>query len=196
MRKFYSRHLYKRWILSHLFRVRAQLLRRLSGSTCPIQGEFRDSPWTHLRGRKGEYFSGFLVRFQHWECIFSWGAFSRNWECDALGIHIRGSRAIIRSDTGKPFQPISQYAKVIILTHISANFDGGITRAQFSSGRGVHSPRGIHSRSRHTSRGAGQSPGLRARAGHTIWDNFQAIPRGLSTEVKFPNLQWLLCELP
>jgi hypothetical protein len=28
---------------AHLFRVRAQLLRRLSESTCPIQGESRDS---------------------------------------------------------------------------------------------------------------------------------------------------------
>jgi hypothetical protein len=30
----------------HSFRVRAQLLRRFNGSTCPIQGEFRDSPPT------------------------------------------------------------------------------------------------------------------------------------------------------
>jgi hypothetical protein len=31
---------------AHLFRVRAQLLRRFSGATCPFQGEFKDSPLT------------------------------------------------------------------------------------------------------------------------------------------------------
>jgi hypothetical protein len=49
---------------AHLFRERAQLLRRFSGSNCPIQGEFRDSPPTQLRGRKGAYFAWFLIRFQ------------------------------------------------------------------------------------------------------------------------------------
>jgi hypothetical protein len=47
---------------AHLFRERAQLLRRFSGSTCPIQGEFRDSPPTQLRGRPGCIF--FLVSRQ------------------------------------------------------------------------------------------------------------------------------------
>jgi len=42
---------------AHLFRERVQLLRRFSGSTCPIQGEFRDSPPTHLRGRPYTSFS-------------------------------------------------------------------------------------------------------------------------------------------
>jgi hypothetical protein len=42
---------------AHLSRVRAQLLRRLSGSNCPIREEFRDSPPTQLRGRQGTYFS-------------------------------------------------------------------------------------------------------------------------------------------
>jgi hypothetical protein len=42
---------------AHLFRERAQLLRRFSGSTCPIQGEFKDSPPTQLRGRPGASFS-------------------------------------------------------------------------------------------------------------------------------------------
>ena len=42
---------------AHLSRVRAQLLRRFSGSTCPIQGEFRDSPPTQLRGRQGASFA-------------------------------------------------------------------------------------------------------------------------------------------
>jgi hypothetical protein len=58
---------------AHLFRVRTQLLRRFSGSTCPIQGEFRDSPPTQLRGRQGAYFAWFLVRFRrrnHLGCIF------------------------------------------------------------------------------------------------------------------------------
>jgi hypothetical protein len=36
---------------AHLFRVRAQLLRRLSDSTCPSQGESSDSLLTQLRGR-------------------------------------------------------------------------------------------------------------------------------------------------
>jgi hypothetical protein len=49
---------------AHLFRVRAQLMRRFSGSTCPIQGEFRDSPPTQLRGRQGASFAWFLVRFR------------------------------------------------------------------------------------------------------------------------------------
>jgi hypothetical protein len=44
-------------IRAHLSRVRAQLMRRLSRSTCPIQEEFRDSPLTQLRGRKGASFS-------------------------------------------------------------------------------------------------------------------------------------------
>jgi hypothetical protein len=48
---------------AHLSRVRARLLRRLSGSTCPIQGEFRDSPPNQLRGRQGASFAWFLVRF-------------------------------------------------------------------------------------------------------------------------------------
>jgi hypothetical protein len=43
---------------AHLFKVRAQLLRRFSGSTCPFQGEFKDSPPNKLRGRKGTYFHG------------------------------------------------------------------------------------------------------------------------------------------
>jgi hypothetical protein len=42
---------------AHLSRVRAQLLRRFSGSTCPIQGDFRDSPLNQLRGRQGTSFS-------------------------------------------------------------------------------------------------------------------------------------------
>jgi hypothetical protein len=57
----------------HLFRERAQLLRRLSGSTCPIQREFRDSPSTQLRGRLGASFAWFLIRFRrrnHLGCIF------------------------------------------------------------------------------------------------------------------------------
>jgi hypothetical protein len=41
----------------HLFRVRAQLLRRFNGSTSPFQGEFRDSPPIQLRGRQGAYFA-------------------------------------------------------------------------------------------------------------------------------------------
>jgi hypothetical protein len=40
-------------IRAHLFRVRAQLLRRLSDSTCPHQGESSDSLSTQLRGGKG-----------------------------------------------------------------------------------------------------------------------------------------------
>jgi hypothetical protein len=47
----------------HSFKVRAQLLRRFRGSTCPFQGEFRDSPLTQLRGRQGASFSWFLVKF-------------------------------------------------------------------------------------------------------------------------------------
>jgi hypothetical protein len=39
-------------VRAHSVRVRAQPLRRFSGSTCPFQGDFRDSPPTHLRGRK------------------------------------------------------------------------------------------------------------------------------------------------
>jgi hypothetical protein len=49
---------------AHLFRVRVQLLMRFSGSTCPIQGEFRDSPTTQLRRRQGASFAWFLVRFR------------------------------------------------------------------------------------------------------------------------------------
>jgi hypothetical protein len=49
---------------AHSFRVRVQFLRRFSGSTCPFQGEFRDSSPTHLRGRQGAYFFWFLVRFR------------------------------------------------------------------------------------------------------------------------------------
>jgi hypothetical protein len=37
----------------HLFRVRAQLLRRFSELTCPIKGESKDSLSTQLRGGKG-----------------------------------------------------------------------------------------------------------------------------------------------
>jgi hypothetical protein len=48
---------------AHLFKVRAQLLRRFRGLTHPIQGEFRDSPLTQLRGRQGTSFAWFLVRF-------------------------------------------------------------------------------------------------------------------------------------
>jgi hypothetical protein len=40
---------------AHLFRERAQLLRRFSGSTSPIHGEFRDSLQTQLRGSLGAY---------------------------------------------------------------------------------------------------------------------------------------------
>jgi hypothetical protein len=47
----------------HLFKVRAQLLRRLSESTCPIQGESRDSLPTQLRGGQGASIAWFLVRF-------------------------------------------------------------------------------------------------------------------------------------
>jgi hypothetical protein len=90
---------------AHLSRVRAQLLRRFSGSTCPIQGEFRDSPPTQLRGRQGASFAWFLVRFRRRNHL---GRIFQTWECDTFGGHIRGSRAIIRSDPGKPFRPISQ----------------------------------------------------------------------------------------
>jgi hypothetical protein len=49
---------------AHLFRVRAQLLRRLSESTCPIQGESRDSLPTQLRGGQGTSIAWFPVRFR------------------------------------------------------------------------------------------------------------------------------------
>jgi hypothetical protein len=49
---------------AHLFKERAQLLRRFSGSTCSIQGEFRDFPSTQLRRRLGASFAWFLVRFR------------------------------------------------------------------------------------------------------------------------------------
>jgi hypothetical protein len=49
---------------AHSFRVRVQLLRSFSGSTCPFQGYFRDSPPTELRGRKGTFFSWFLIIFR------------------------------------------------------------------------------------------------------------------------------------
>jgi hypothetical protein len=39
-----------------LFRVRAQLLRRFSGLTRPIQGEFRDSPPTHFERKARHIF--------------------------------------------------------------------------------------------------------------------------------------------
>jgi hypothetical protein len=90
---------------AHLSRLRAQLLRRFSGSTCPIQGEFKDSPSTQLRGRQGTSFAWFLIRFRqrnHRGCIF------QTWKCDTFGGHIRGSRASIISDSRKPFRPISQ----------------------------------------------------------------------------------------
>jgi hypothetical protein len=48
----------------HLFKVRVQLLRRLSDSTCPNQGESNDSLPTQLRGGKGASIAWFLVRFQ------------------------------------------------------------------------------------------------------------------------------------
>jgi hypothetical protein len=48
----------------HLSRVKAQLLRRFSGSTCPIQGEFKYFPLTQLRGRQGTSFAWFLIRFR------------------------------------------------------------------------------------------------------------------------------------
>jgi hypothetical protein len=41
----------------HLFRERALFMRRFSGLTCPIQGEFIDSPPTQLRGRSDTSFS-------------------------------------------------------------------------------------------------------------------------------------------
>jgi hypothetical protein len=41
---------------AHLFRVRAQLLRRFSGSTHPIQGEFIDSPPTHFKRKARRIF--------------------------------------------------------------------------------------------------------------------------------------------
>jgi hypothetical protein len=49
---------------AHLFKVRAQLLRRSSESTCPIQGESRDSLSTRMRGRHETSFARFLVRFR------------------------------------------------------------------------------------------------------------------------------------
>jgi hypothetical protein len=42
---------------AHLSRVRTQLLRRFRESISPIQGEFRDSPPTQLRGRQGASFA-------------------------------------------------------------------------------------------------------------------------------------------
>jgi hypothetical protein len=41
---------------AHLFRVRAQLRRRFSGSTHPIQGEFRDSTPTHFEKKARHIF--------------------------------------------------------------------------------------------------------------------------------------------
>jgi hypothetical protein len=40
----------------NLSKVRAQLLRRFRELICPIQGEFKDSPFTQLRGRQGGSF--------------------------------------------------------------------------------------------------------------------------------------------
>jgi hypothetical protein len=65
---------------AHLFKERAQLLRRFNGLTCPIQGEFRDSPPTQLRGRQDTSFAWFLVRFRRRNHLVH--AFSRQWECD------------------------------------------------------------------------------------------------------------------
>jgi hypothetical protein len=48
---------------AHLFRERVQLLRRFIQSTCPIQGDFKDSPATQMRGRPGASFTWFLIIF-------------------------------------------------------------------------------------------------------------------------------------
>ena len=70
------------------------------------------------------------------------GAFYRHWECNTWGGHIRGSRAIISSDPGKYFRPISQSTWAISLRHTSADSNGEINRAQFSRVEGAHFPQG------------------------------------------------------
>jgi hypothetical protein len=82
------------------------------------------------------------------------------------------------------------------LRHLSADFDGGITRVQFSSSRGGAFPQGDPSGVQTYQQRVGQSPGLRETAGCTVWDSFQANPRGLATRANFPDLQQLSYELP
>jgi hypothetical protein len=49
---------------AQLLRVRAQLLRRLTDSNCPSQGESRDSFPTQLRGKQGTSIDCFPIRFR------------------------------------------------------------------------------------------------------------------------------------
>jgi hypothetical protein len=112
--------------MAHLFRMRAQLPRRFSGSTCPIQEEFKDSSLTQLRGRQGASFAWFLVKFRkrnHLGCIFQ-----------TLGVrHFGRTHPRFSSDHQiRSREALSTHftiGKAIILRHISTHSDGGITRA-------------------------------------------------------------------
>jgi len=171
-----------------LFRVREQILRRFTGSTFPFQREFKDSPLTQLRGRKGTYFSWFLVKF---------------WRRNNLGRYFRtlGVRNMGRTHSGSSsdhqfisMEILSTHFTVeprISLKHTSTNSDSGITRVQFFRVEGAHFPQGdpsgnqIHQlRSEHSSR-------LWGRSRRIVWDNSQALLRGIATRENFPSFQQL-----
>jgi hypothetical protein len=67
--------------------------------------------------------------------------FGRSHSEQTFGVACRCSRA----DPTKPFRPISSFDKTIVLSHITANSDGGIFWGAFSVQGGAQTPQGSKS---------------------------------------------------
>jgi hypothetical protein len=64
-----------------------------------------------------------------------------------LGKYIEGSRELIGSDPRKPFRPIIEETRALILRQVSSDSDRGIIRVHCQSPGGAQTPRGSHPRS-------------------------------------------------
>jgi hypothetical protein len=110
-------------VLSHLEKVGGHRYPPGSSKGALIQGEgatFEEVQWIDLSvsGTVQRFLSNPVERKGKAHLLPSssldsdggiiWGTLFGHWECDTWGGHIRGSRAIISSDPGKSFRPISQ----------------------------------------------------------------------------------------
>jgi hypothetical protein len=96
---------------------------------------------TQLRGSQGASFEPSVIRFRRRNPpvrIIQPGS------AQHLGRYIGGSRELTGSDPGKPFRPITEEARALILRQVSSDSDGGIIRAHCQSPGGAQTPRGSH----------------------------------------------------
>jgi hypothetical protein len=94
---------------------------------------------TQLRASQGASFDPLVINFLRWNLP---EPSKQSVRVQLLRKHIWGSRGYSGADLRKPFQPITQEAKLIVSSHTLSDFAGGITREHSHIPGGAQTPRG------------------------------------------------------